>query len=96
MVFASGGDRSDRHGNGQRLRYLPIGKRRLPDVERANAGRELLACHPRQLPESAPRPWFLSQTQIASSSWPWVTFFGLRGDGHLRLVKDDDARMDIL
>lgn len=40
MMVPFGGDRSDRNGNGQRLRYLPIGKRRLADLERANARRE--------------------------------------------------------
>ena len=34
------GDWSDRDGDGQRLRYLPIRKRRLADVQRANARRE--------------------------------------------------------
>jgi hypothetical protein len=36
----SEGDWSDRDGNGQHLRYFPIGKRRLTNVERANARRK--------------------------------------------------------
>ena len=38
MVF--GDKRSDRDGSVQRLRHLPIGKRRLANAERANARRK--------------------------------------------------------
>ena len=86
---ASGGDRSDRDGDGQRLRYLPIGKRRLANVERANTRRESwLAIFANLLEAHRAFGLFLKRkSQVHrghSVNLLWVT-----GDGHLRLVEED-------
>jgi hypothetical protein len=73
----------------------------VANVERANASAQKLACHPRQLPGSALRPWSLFQTQIASSWWSWGYLCGATGDGdssrHSRqgLLSDLFVKLDL-